>query len=179
MANLTQSYAKALFELAVEQEKTHSVMEQIVYISEVIKENSQLVKFLKAPVIPPQEKTDVIDKVFKDSLDTVLLNFIKVMAERKNMDAFTDSLAEYENMYNTHYGIEKAVAVTALPLSEDLYERLKEKLEKITGKTIRLINKVDESCLGGVVLHLDGMRIDDSISTKLELLKKQLKTIVE
>ncbi len=179
MSNLAQSYAKALFELAVEKDITHRVMQQAGFINQVLADNPPLVKFLKAPVVAPGEKTEAADKIFKGSVDNVLLNFIKVMAERKNMDVLSESLEEYESMYNRHYGIEKAVAVTALPLNENLYSKLKEKLEKITGKKIQLINKVDESCIGGIVLHLEGMRIDDSISTKLESLKKQLKTIAE
>ena len=102
---------------------------------------------------------------------------MKVMIQRKDAAVLVESFEQYEKLYNKHFNIEKAVAVTAVPMSRELQARLTEKLEKVTGKTIVLTNKVDENCLGGVILQFSDMQINDSIAQKLETLKNQLKNI--
>ena len=81
------------------------------------------------------------------------------------------------NLYNDYNNIEKATAITAVPMSEELKNRLAEKLQAVTGKKIILTNKVDESCIGGVVLEMNDVQYNDSIAEKLNSLKQQLKSI--
>ena len=45
----------------------------------------------------------------------------------------------------------------------------------MTGKKILLTNKVDEKCLGGVILEFSTMQLDDSIASKLEELRDRLR----
>ena len=47
-------------------------------------------------------------------------------------------------------------------------QRLSEKLAKITGKTIQLVNRVDSSCLGGVRLDFDGKQVDGTVRRRLD-----------
>ena len=103
---------------------------------------------------------------------------LPILVERKNALALADSFKEYVKMYNQHNNIETVIATTAIPLSQDMSAKLKEKLEKITGKTILLENVVDTNCIGGVVLTLSDTQIDDSIQQKLTTLKKQLTSTV-
>ncbi len=177
MSNLSTAYADALFEIALEENIPQEILSQSALITQVVKENADFAKFLAAPMITKEEKTDFVDKVFGGSINKNLLNFMKVMIQRKDAAVLTESFEQYEKLYNKHFNIEKAVAVTAVPMSRELQAKLTEKLEKVTGKKIVLTNKVDESCLGGVILQFSDMQINDSIAQKLETLKNQLKNI--
>ena len=177
MSNLSSSYADALFEIAVEENTLDEILSQSQVIAQVVKENPDFAKLLAAPMITKEEKTDFVDKAFGRSINKSLLNYMKVMIQRKDAAILTESFVEYEKLYNRHFNIEKAVAVTAVPMSRELQAKLTEKLEKVTGKTIVLTNKVDENCLGGVILQFSDMQINDSIAQKLETLKNQLKNI--
>ncbi|MBQ8603295.1 MAG: ATP synthase F1 subunit delta [Oscillospiraceae bacterium] len=177
MSNLSSMYADALFEIALEENRAAEILDQSTVITQVIKENRDFARFLAAPMIEKDEKTDFVDKVFGGHINKNLLNFMKVMIQRKDAAVLTESLVQYEKLYNKHFNIEKAVAVTAVPMSRELQAKLTEKLEKVTGKTIVLTNKVDEGCLGGVILQFSDMQINDSIAQKLETLKNQLKNI--
>ncbi len=177
MSNLSTAYADALFEIALEENIPQDILSQSALITQVVKENPDFAKFLSAPMITKEEKTDFVDKVFGGTINKNLLNFMKVMIQRKDAAVLTESFVQYEKLYNKHFNIEKAVAVTAVPMSRELQAKLTEKLEKVTGKTIVLTNKVDENCLGGVILQFSDMQINDSIAQKLETLKNQLKNI--
>ncbi|MEG1896392.1 MAG: ATP synthase F1 subunit delta, partial [Oscillospiraceae bacterium] len=106
-----------------------------------------------------------------------VLNFIKVMLERKAVNMLTESFEAYEEIYNKHYNIEKVVATTAVELSQELRKKLMDKLAATTGKTILLENRVDKDCLGGVVLKFSDTQLDDSIEQKLKAIKAELAKI--
>lgn len=177
MSNLSSSYASALFELSLEENILDSVMQQSAMLAQIVNSNEDFYKLLNAPTVTKEEKIALMDKVFGRQIDKRLLNFVKVMISRKETLRLKDSLKEFEDLYNAHNNIEKATAITAIPMSEELKNRLVEKLQAVTGKKIILTNKVDESCIGGVVLEMNDVQYNDSIAEKLNSLKQQLKSI--
>jgi len=54
------TYGDALFELAVEQNLTDSLMQEIDFLQTVLKENSDFEKILMHPEIPKQKKLQLI-----------------------------------------------------------------------------------------------------------------------
>ena len=48
-------------------------------------------------------------------------------------------------------------------------------LEKITGKSVKTENRVDNSLLGGLILRFEGRQIDASLKTRLEGLLGEIK----
>ena len=177
MSNLSSSYASALFELSLEENILDSVMQQSALLAQVITSNEDFYKLLNAPTVTKEEKIALMDKVFGRQIEKRLLNFVKVMISRKETLRLKDSLKEFEDLYNAHNNIEKATAITAIPMSEELKNRLAEKLQAVTGKKIILTHQVDESCIGGVVLEMNDVQYNDSIAEKLNSLKQQLKSI--
>lgn len=177
MSNLSSSYSNALFELSLEENILDEIMEQSAQLVQILSGEPELLKLLNAPTVTKEEKIRLTDKVFAGQMNVNLLNFIKVMISRKETFRLTDSLKDFEKLYNRHNNIEKATAVTAVPMTEDQKNRLAEKLQSVTGKKIILTNRVDESCIGGVVLEMSDVQLDDSIAQKLNTLKNQLKSI--
>lgn len=177
MSNLSSSYADALFSIALEENCLDEILSQTQEVQKILEENRDFVKFLAAPMISKEEKIEVTDKIFAGHLNRNLLNYIKVMIQRKNTAELAASFSDFEKLYNRYNNIEKAVAVTAVPMNGELQARLVARLEQATGKKIVLTNRVEADCLGGVVLEFSDRQIDDSIAQKLETLKNQLKNI--
>jgi F-type H+-transporting ATPase subunit delta len=69
-------------------------------------------------------------------------------------------------------------AVTAVALSEEQAARLKEKLEKLTEKTVELTNRMDPDVLGGVRLDFDGKCLDDTLAHRLESVRSLLNNTI-
>ena len=69
-------------------------------------------------------------------------------------------------------------AVSAVALTETQRQALTEKLSRITGKTIRLNNRIDPDCLGGVRLDYDGKRVDGTVQNRLNAIHKMLENTV-
>ena len=91
------------------------------------------------------------------------------------MRHFEDCSKAYRQIYNREHGILEVCAVTAVPLSAAQSDKLTQKLSKVTGKTIELVNRVDPTCLGGMRLDYDGKRVDDTVAHRLESISALLK----
>ena len=175
MSNISRAYADALFEICIEENSLEEIMQQSAQLAEIMSANPEFVKLLNAPTVTKEEKTDLVDKVFSGKINKSLLNFIKVMVERKDTQEINASFADFEKLYNKHNNIEKATATTAVPMSDELKAKLVAKLNALTGKNVVLTNIVDPACLGGVILQFADVQYNDSVAGKLEILKNQLK----
>lgn len=175
MSNISNAYADALFEICIEENSLDEIMQQTASLADILAANPDFVKLLNAPTVTKEEKTQLIDNVFAGKINKNLLNFIKVMVERKDTLEIKASFADFEKLYNKHNNIEKATATTAVPMSEELKAKLVAKLNALTGKNVVLTNVVDPACIGGVILQFADVQYNDSVSGKLETLKNQLK----
>ena len=54
----------------------------------------------------------------------------------------------------------------------------RKKLQRVTGKTITLTEKVDPSVLGGLRLDLGGTRLDGTVQGRLERLRNEISGVV-
>lgn len=176
MSNISKAYADALFEISTEENILDEMLSQSQQLVEIFAQNKEFLKLLNAPTVTKEEKITLTDNIFSGKINAHLLNFIKVMIQRKDTAEINASFADFEKLYNKHNNIEKAVATTAVPLSDELKARLVDKLQQITGKKIVLTNKVDPSCLGGVILQFSDTQYNDSIAGKLEAVKNRIKS---
>jgi F-type H+-transporting ATPase subunit delta len=71
-------------------------------------------------------------------------------------------------------GVLRAEVITAAPLSEDYYVRLKSQLERMTGKQVVVDRREDPSLIAGVVTRIGDMVIDGSLRTRLRELENAL-----
>ncbi len=128
-------------------------------------------------MVSKEEKEKLLDTLFKNKVNKYLLNFLKIMTDRKAVMYIRESFDEYVEAYNRHYNIEKIVATTAIEMSQELKDKLINKLQKVTGKTVILDTKVDKNVLGGIVLKYNDAQLDDSIAMKLKNMKEELSKI--
>ena len=173
MKSLSATYAHSLFSLAEEENILDEIFEELTVISGIFKENPDYVVLLDSPTVNSEERCSLIDEAFKDFGEYVR-NFLKILCEKKYIHIFGECVKEYEKQYNKKLGIEKVTAITAVPLSDTLREKLIKKLEKETGKKIKLELKVDKSILGGIILRTENSQTDASVRARLEDIRTQL-----
>lgn len=174
MTEVAKTYGEALYELATKEGCSQELLEQMEVLAAAFGEQPDFLKLLSSPALHKEERLAVLDKSFGEQLQPYLLNFLKILLERGSVGEFGGCYAAYKERYNEENGIEEVRAVTALPLSETLFEQLKEKLQQITGKTIRLQNVVDPAVLGGVRLELRGKQLEGTVQHQLESLRRSL-----
>ena len=170
-------YGKALFSLTEEEGTTDAVLGEIKLVEEIFAKNPEYTKLLDTPALGKDEKIVLIDGAF-GTLNENLLNLIKILCERHATHTIPLVAKTYAALYNESRGIEEVEAVSVRPLSDMQVQALKEKLARITGKTIILKNTVDPSILGGLKLRYSGIQLDGSVKTRLDKFSEGLKNTV-
>lgn len=173
MKSLAVTYAHSLFALAEEENKEKEIFDELTELSLIFRENPEYTVLLDSPTVNVSERCNLIDEAFS-ACGEYVKNFLKILCEKKYIHIFPDCVREYEKQYNKKLGIEKVTAITAVPLSNELTEKLISKLEKETGKKIALELKVDKSILGGIILRTENSQTDASVRARLEGIRSEL-----
>lgn len=174
----TASYGKALFQLAEEDGRQQQVHEQIALVRAALQDNPAYVTLLDTPAVATGEKLELLREAF-DGVDTILLNFLSILCEKRAVCDFFACADAFDRCFDEAYGILRATAITAIPMTERQLAALREKLAALTGKTVALENRTDPALIGGITLRYGGVQLDDSIQNRLERLRRSLsETIV-
>ncbi|MDE7416811.1 MAG: ATP synthase F1 subunit delta [Lachnospiraceae bacterium] len=179
MAKLvSKTYAQALFELAVEEDKTSAFLEEAAGLLEVIRTNVEFGQFMNHPKIQKEDKLEVVQNVFRDKISKEMLGFLVTIVEKDRyteieaiLEDFIASIKEYNN-------IGTAYVTTAIAINDQEKQDIESRLLATTRyKTIECIYDVDTSLIGGMVIKMGDRVVDSSIRTKLDKLQRELMAI--
>ena len=170
---IAREYGRALFMLTEECGTTERVREEAAALAVVLSENPEYERILDTPALSPDERIAMIDEALS-SLDVHLSNLVRILAKKRMAYALGRTLKAYEECYMESRGIVRAEAVSAVALTEEQSRRLSEKLGRITGKQIIIVNKVDPTVLGGLKLRYMGIQRDGSVKTRLDSFARAL-----
>jgi len=166
-------YAKALFEWATDD--LDAVQKDMTLIQKTFEAAPELIKVLKDPTIGTSKKSDIIKSVFSGKISDKSLQLIQLLGQKDRLDLLQDISRSFNELYKKHKGIREATVITAVELTDDLKQKIFQKIKELTGSSeIKLTNKVDPSVIGGFILNIDDLRYDASISGKLAKLKSKL-----
>jgi F-type H+-transporting ATPase subunit delta len=179
MSDTANAYAKALYELALEEQKTDVFLQELTALQESFDAEPAFCRLLSSHSLSKEERCRILDDSFRGKTEAYVLNFLKILTEKGLMRLFPECCRAYCARYDADNGILRATAVTALPLTKEQTEKLTKKLEKSTGKTVVLTNRVDPNCLGGVRLIYEGICVDGTVENHLNSLRELLaKTVL-
>ncbi len=179
MAKLvSKTYAEALFELAVEEGKTSSFLEEAAGLLEVIRTNAEFGQFMNHPKIQKEDKIEVVKNVFKDKISKELLGFLVTIVEKDRYTEIEAILSEFIASIKEYNNIGTAYVTTAIAINDQEKQDIESRLLATTRyKTIECIYDVDKSLIGGMVIKMGDRVVDSSIRTKLDKLQRELLAI--
>lgn len=172
MADLTDAYAEALFEISRAEGNLDRVEDELFRFARTLEGSDELRMTLTDKTIPVERRQKVVEELLgaKASPVTVaLISFVVAVGRGRNLPEIIDKLVARSAEQRR-----EAVAEirTAFPLDEDHRQRLARALERATGKRVDVKEVVDSSVLGGVVAVIGDTVIDGSIRHRLEQLRE-------
>lgn len=175
---ISKTYGEALFELAVEENKTSLFLEEVGELLKVIGQNQDFGQFMNHPKIPKEEKIEVLENIFRDRIDKELLGFLVTIVEKDRYSEVEEILNYVIDSIKEYRKIGVAYVMTAIPLQENEKKDIEAKLLDTTKyETLECHYQVDESLIGGMVIRMGDRVVDSSIRTKLESLERELLAI--
>lgn len=178
MSNLAvaKRYGQALFELASEKNMLDQLEKELTEVMKAIEESDELKKVVEHQLMNAGLKQEIFRKVYAANVSAITMNFLLLVLHKRREIALGQIVSQFINLANDARGIVKAQVKSAASLSPEQLEELRESLVKMTGKNILLEVSIDETLMGGLVVRIGDRIIDGSISTKLKMLEKHLKS---
>ncbi|TQQ83983.1 ATP synthase F1 subunit delta [Peptacetobacter hominis] len=171
-------YAKAMFDVSEEMGRTNEVLKQFSEIVETIEKNRELSGVMYTPFIKDVDKKEIIEKIFSETSDRYLLNFIKLLIDKKKTRSLRDIYNRFAKMVDEKNIIEKGIVISAVKLTDEEVRNLEEKLSKKFSRKVELENKVDESIIGGIFVKVGNREIDGTVKGRMKGLKKELSKMI-
>ena len=168
------TYAEALFEAARERDELEGVLEELQEFETALEESEELRLFFYGSQIPEREKRRAIDAL-TEGMSLTTRNFLKVLSDNGREEIFEEILLRYEELVKEYLGKVEVAVTTAVELSEDQLDRMKERLGRsLEGREVILQTSVDPNILGGAVFQYGGRMIDSSVRGRLEGLREEI-----
>ena len=172
---VARRYAKALFAIAKEAGKLEAVSGELEAIVGYLEKAPEVEEALVSLVYPADLKGTIIEEILKAiEAGPELRKFLELLVERRRIQVIRAIQQCYQEFMDEEMGVKRAVVTTAIPMPQDLTEKLKDILAKITGKDVVLELREDPSIIGGVVAHIGDMVWDGSIRSQLQGFKESI-----
>ena len=172
--SLSRRYARALFQLALEERSEEEIGQEIERFGAVYG-TAPLNQVLDNPAFSLQARKNVLAQVAKSlGLSPLSVRFLSLSLERDRLTFLPSIVARYRRLLDQKRGQVEARVAAASALGEDDLRRLGEALGKIAGKRVALSQESDASLIGGLVIHLEGKIYDGSVRTQLDKMKRRV-----
>jgi F-type H+-transporting ATPase subunit delta len=169
-------YAQALFELAVEQNQLEPWAEELRFTDQVL-QDEEFLAFLQHAEVPLERKIHAIDTVLQD-ISALIKNLVYLLITRNSVDLIHDVQIGYNQMLDEHQGRQRVEITSAVPLDDQELERVTRFIANLVQKEVAVSTRVDESILGGVIIQIGDQLLDGSTRSRLEELRKQIRSDV-
>lgn len=172
---IARVYAQALMNAADEKHAIDEVKGDLnAFVGEILDKHADFEQFLASGIIGRDTKQHVIDRVFKDKTSALFFNFLKVLAEHDRLPlirAVANAFRKLDDERNRRIPV---LVKSAVPLSEEQTNRLRDDLKINFELDPILHTAVDPSLLGGVVVRVGDWVFDRSVRSQLLDIRKQL-----
>lgn len=168
-------YAKALFELAVENKDLDRVKQDLTALNEMFQESPRLYEALSMVMFSDVEREKIADEVAeKSQLHPLLQRFLKLLVQRNRVPQLPAICASFREFVDTSNGTIRGTVTTVENLSQNEVAELSQAFAKKLNKKVILEPVVNKEILGGLVVNIQGLTFDGSLKTTLRRLQENL-----
>ena len=173
---ISDRYASALYDLASEKKLVDVVLDDLLFIQSMIKNNKDLKLVIKSPLIKSNDKLEILQNILKSKNPNELSStFLKVLSKNKRFQKTVDIISQFKNINAQKRGDVLADITSSEKLSNEQQDNIKEQLRTILGDKLSLSYKVDKQIIGGLIIKVGSKMIDTSLSNKINKLHIAMK----
>lgn len=170
---ISRRYAESLFELAKEEHAIGEYQKDMEKIAEVFQDES-FVRFFSHVALSDEIKINVLKKSFQKQVSHYVYNFLLLLIQKRRIRYIEGICHEFQSLCYDYFGMKVGKLFSAFPLSQEEIERVEKSVGIKVGKKVKLRMVIDETMIGGIKVEIDNHIYDDSLSYKLESLRKEL-----
>ena len=175
MTGRGREYASALFDVAIADGCVEEIHEGLKTIKEVLGDSEEIKELLSSPAIPKEDRTKIVEDSFGGKVHEDLVAFLCVLTQKGHIRDIDECFEVFDEIYKESAKKSTAYVTSAVELDESAKVKLIDKLQQLTGHLVEAKYRIDESLIGGLVVEIDGRRLDGSLKRRL----KEIKEVME
>lgn len=177
ISQISVRYAKALLAFARLQGEEEAVYGEMCRLADAFVALPALQQTLQNPVVSDADKEKLLllaGTDDKSDASASLKRFVALLLRNRRADLMLFVAHSFLALYRKEKGIVKGRLVVARPVSEALQRKFSDIVSSLTKSTVDFEVKLDESIKGGFVLEYGTYRLDASVKTRLERMRREL-----
>ena len=131
-------YANSLIEISDDYILIKKELETVINI---VKSSNELSAAIENPAISRDTKFEIIENVYKDQVDSRIINFIKILVDKNKFNLLEEIYQAYSNKSDELQNIKRVEVVSAVDLNEDWKIKITDRLKAKLNKNVQITEK--------------------------------------
>ncbi|AFR94939.1 ATP synthase F1, delta subunit [Cryptococcus neoformans] len=170
--SLTGTYATSTYLAALKKspKDLEALAKDVEAFDRKIKEDAKVAAFIQNPTLSASERSTALSSIVPSGASPILSNLLSVLSENGRLASAPKVFADFHSLMAAYRGELEVVVTSAEPLDSKSLNRLDKALkgtEIAQGKTLKVVNRVNDSVLGGLLVDFGDKTIDLSASSKV------------
>jgi F-type H+-transporting ATPase subunit delta len=173
---LAGRYAAALYAHASEQHALDATVAEMDGLGRLIDTSADFRRLLESPLIDVNQATAAAIAVMEaQGFGKILRDFVGVVAANRRLRALRSIVAAFAALVAEKRGVVTATVASARPLTDLQRQNLRARLIEAGYGNVNIVEQVDPSLLGGLVIKIGARLYDTSLKSRLQRLQFAMK----
>ena len=164
---LAKVYSKAMLDLAESQGQADDLLDELLALMEMLDKNAQLDAFMSSPTVDVAARAQTLEEAVRGKASDLLVDSLQVLNRKERLGLLRAVCETYRLAHEELRNIVDVHITTAVPLSDTLRAKIREVASKFAGKAAELVERVDESVLGGLTMRIGDEKFDTTVAMQL------------
>lgn len=175
-SGLAQRYALALLELAKDKKAVDAVAADLERLQALIQGDAALQAFIHDPRLDAAaQRKGAFAVLDRAGVSGDVRNLVGVLIANRRLVALPQVIAAFGGLLAEQRGQQTAEVATAHPLTATQRTQIAARLTEAGYSNVKLVERVDPTLLGGLVVRIGSRLYDSSIKSKLQRLQYAMK----
>ncbi len=174
LSGIGKRYAVALFKAAVAEDILEQVHGDAMSFARLIESEPSFRHFLTSLRVTPEEKQDLVVRAIGERASGLFVKFVLLLIDKKRIGKYAEIAMALESLYEEKQGVVEVTVITAIPLDAELERKARATIERRTGKSAKIVKRVNPDVIGGAIMIAGNRIIDGSIRNRLGEMRREL-----
>lgn len=165
---IARVYATAMLQLAESKKESEQLLNELSGIVEYLDKNAEFDGFLTSPMVDAESRRRTIEKLFRGKLSDLCVDALQVMNRKDRLGLIRAVSEAYRLAHEELRGVVEVHVRSAVALPREVKEQLVRFGTRVTGRKAAVVDRVDESLLGGLIVQIGDRKYDMSVATHLK-----------
>ncbi|MCH8147947.1 MAG: ATP synthase F1 subunit delta [Planctomycetes bacterium] len=171
---LAKVYSKSMLDLAESQGQADELLDELHELADMIDKNAALGAFLSSPTVDVTARAQTLEKAFRGKASDLLVDSLQVLNRKERLGLLRAVCDTYRLAHEESRNIVDVHITTAVPLSDTLRGKIREAAAKFAGMGVELVERVDESVIGGLTMRIGDEKLDTTVAMQLRQISEAM-----